>query len=292
MRVALATCAELPHLDGDDAPLVAALAARGVETSHPVWDAGDGPFLAADLTVIRSTWDYTKHAEAFVAWAERIDAGSDGRLCNPASVVRWNSHKGYLLELQATGVPIVPTSLLPAGTRCDVVRLAREAGWRSGVVVKPAVSAGSRDSVMTSGADLARAQGHVARLLPTRDLLVQPFVPGIADGEASLIYLEHAGTLQFAHAVNKVPAAGDFRSQPEFRAEVVLAQPPRGWRDAAERALAAVTERLLYARVDLVAGDGDAPWLMELELIEPSLYLTWAAASAETLADAIVARLR
>ncbi|OGQ23689.1 MAG: hypothetical protein A2138_00955 [Deltaproteobacteria bacterium RBG_16_71_12] len=292
MRVALATCAELPHLDGDDAPLVAALRRRGVEVSHPVWDAGDAPFLAAGLTVIRSTWDYTTNAAAFVAWAGRVDAGSGGRLCNPASVVRWNSHKGYLLELSAKGVPIVPTRLLPAGTSCDLVRLAREEGWHGGVVAKPAVSAGSRDSMMVTPAGLAYTQDYFDRLLPTRDLLVQPFVPGIAEGELSLIYLEHAGALRFAHAVNKVPADGDFRSQPEFRAEVRTATPPRAWRDAAERALSSVTERLLYARVDLVAGDGGAPWLMELELIEPSLYLAWAAPSTETLADAIVERLR
>lgn len=291
MKVALATCAELPHLDDDETPLVRALAARGVEVSHPVWDAGDAPFLEADLTVIRSTWDYTSKVEAFVAWAGRVDASGD-RLCNQASIVRWNSHKGYLLELNAKGVPIVPTRLLPAGTSCDLVRLARDAGWRDGVVAKPAVSAGSRDSIMVTPAGLAQAQGYFDRLLPTRDLLVQPFVPGIAEGELSLIYLEHQGALRFAHAVNKVPARGDFRSQPEFRAEVVAADPPPAWRAAADHALASVHGRLLYARVDLVAGDDGVPWLMELELIEPCLYLGWAPASAQLLADAVVARLR
>ncbi|MBI1945073.1 MAG: hypothetical protein HYS27_05220 [Deltaproteobacteria bacterium] len=292
MKVALATCAELPHLDDDDQPLVAALSARGVEVSHPIWDAGDAPFLDAELTVIRSTWDYTTKALAFVAWAERVERGSQGRLCNPAGVVRWNAHKGYLLELERKGVAIVPTRLLPAGTSCDVARLASDAGWREGIVVKPAVSAGSRDSIVVAADEVARAQHHVDRLLPTRDLLVQPFVPGIAAGELSLIYLEHEGALRFAHAVNKVPAQGEFRSQPEFRARVERVEPLPAWRAAADHILATVHERLLYARVDLVTGHGGAPWLMELELIEPSLYLAWAPESAALLADAVVARLR
>lgn len=290
MKVALATCAELPHLDGDEAPLVAALRARGVDVTHPAWDGGDAPFLEADLTVIRSTWDYTRKAAAFVAWAERIDGGTGGRLCNPARVVRWNSHKRYLLELEDQGVAIVPTRYLAAGSTVHFESLVREAGWRHGAVAKPAVSAGSRDSIMVTDEGVAHAQDYFDRLLPTRDLLVQPFVPGIADGELSLIYLEHEGRLRFAHAVNKVPAHGDFRSQPEFRADVGVAEPAPAWREAADGILALVKEPLLYARVDLVAGDGGAPWLMELELIEPSLYLAWCPRSAEVLADAIVER--
>lgn len=290
MKVALATCAELPHLDGDDHPLVAALAARGVEVCHPVWDAGDAPFLAADLTVIRSTWDYTHKADAFVAWATRIDDATGGRLCNPAEVVRWNTHKRYLLELQAQGVATVPTAMLPAGVATDLGALLATRGWTRGAVVKPAVSAGSRDIERVRGPDVAAAQALVNRLSPTRELLVQPFVAGIALGELSLIYLGDHGRLCFAHAVNKVPATEDFRSQPEFQARVEPVEPPSAWRAAADRALACVRGELLYARVDLVAGDDGAPWLMELELVEPSLYLSWSERSAVLLADAIVAR--
>lgn len=290
MKVALATCAELPHLDADEAPLVAALHARGVVVSHPAWDGGDAPFLDADLTVIRSTWDYTRKAAAFVHWAARIDAGSGGRLCNPARVVQWNHHKRYLLSLAERGADIVPTLYLPAGSRLELERAVKDAGWLDGVVGKPAVSAGSRDSIQVPPTGLAAAQPWFDAMLATRDLLVQPFVPGIAEGELSLIYLEEAGQLRFAHAVNKVPAQGDFRSQPEFRSTVARTDPPPAFRQAADRILALVADPLLYARVDLVAGADGQPWLMELELIEPSLYLSWNPPSAERLADAIVAR--
>lgn len=292
LKVALATCAELPHLDADEAPLVQALQARSVEVSHPAWDAGDAPFLDADLAVIRSTWDYTRKAPAFVQWAQRIDAASGGRLCNPARVVQWNHHKRYLLTLAEQGAPIVPTLYLPAGSRFDLERAVHDAGWLHGVVGKPAVSAGSRDSIQVAAADLEKAAPWFHAMLASRDLLVQPFVPGIAAGELSLIYLEEAGQLRFAHAVNKVPAQGDFRSQPEFSSTVSRVEPAPAFRHAADKILGLVQEPLLYARVDLVAGTDGQPWLMELELIEPSLYLSWNPPSAERLADAIVARAR
>ena len=288
MKIALATCAELPHLDGDDEPLLEALTARGAELCHPVWDAGDAPFVDAELTVIRSTWDYTLKHQAFVAWAERVDDATGGRLANRASVVRWNSHKGYLLELQRAGVAIVPTRLLPAGSAVELERLARELHWQRGLVVKPAVSAGSRDSFRLAPEEIGRAHEQVAALLATRDLLVQPFVPGIASGEMSLMFFLQHGALRFSHAVNKTPATGDFRSQPEFRARIERVDPPEAWREAAAAALLTVQERLLYARVDLVAGDDSAPWLMELELIEPCLYLCWRRESAAMFAEAIL----
>lgn len=291
MKIALATCDTMPHPDSDDPLLVEALGARGVDVVHAAWDAGDQPFLATDLTVVRSTWDYTRKVDAFIAWAERIDAASGGRLCNPAAVMRWNAHKRYLLELQARGVDVVPTELLPAGSTVDLERTLRARGWTNGAVLKPAVSAGSRDTERVHGLDVAAAQVLADRLLPARDLMVQPFVPGIADGELSLIYLEEHGRLAFAHAVNKWPARGEFRSQPEFQSRVARVEPPAAWRAAADRVLTLVEQRLLYARVDLVAGDGGVPWLMELELIEPSLYLTWSPRSAQRLADAIVERL-
>lgn len=292
MKIALATCAELPHLDGDDAPLVAALRARGVDVCHPVWDAGDQPFVDADLTVIRSTWDYTEKSHAFVQWAARIDQRSGGRLRNPARVVEWNHHKHYLLELAERGAAIVPTLYVPAGSTFDLERAVRQAGFRAGVVAKPAVSAGSRNSIQITADGVRTSQGWFDKMLPAHDLLVQPFVPGIARGELSLIYLEHEGALRFAHAVNKVPAPDDFRSQPEFRAAISRVEPPAPFRAAADHVLSLVEGGLLYARVDLVEGENGQPWLMELELIEPCLYLGWHPASALLLADAIVTAAR
>jgi glutathione synthase/RimK-type ligase-like ATP-grasp enzyme len=289
-RVALATCRELPHLDGDEAPLVRALEARHIPFVIAAWDGPDAPFLESALTVIRSTWDYTARVDEFVAWAARIE--EKGRIFNKASVVRWNTHKRYLGLLEREGHAIVPTELVERGTRFDLDAALRARGWTKGCVVKPAVSAGSKDTVRVASLDdeagLAAARALLARHLPARDMMVQPFVPTIADGELSLVYIDGA----LSHAVNKTPRGDDFRSQPEFGSVVEKVEPTAGEREAADDILRTVGGGLLYARVDFVrAPDGKRPWLMELELVEPSLYLSWDDAAAGRLADAIGRRL-
>lgn len=296
-RIALATCRELPHLDGDEGPLLAALEARGIRVLVAPWDGGDEPFLDSALTVIRSTWDYTAHVEAFVAWAARIEAR--GRIANSASVVRWNTHKRYLVDLAAEGIATVPTALLERGRQVELAGLLEARGWTAGCVVKPAVSAGAKDTVRVMPGDEpshAVAQALLDEQLPGRDMLVQPWAEGIDAGELSLIYIDGA----FSHAVNKVPRVGDFRSQPEFGSHVERVEPSALERATADDVLDTVGGKLLYARVDLVRRGPSAgaigstdrrPWLMELELVEPSLYLRWDEAAAGRLADAIARRL-
>ncbi len=285
MRIALATCTELLHLDADEAPLVAALTARGVDVVTPVWNQGDAPFLAADLTVIRNTWDYSMHVDAFVAWARRIEAG--GALHNPASVVQHNTHKRYLLQLHDAGIPVVPTVLTSAGGVLDVEATLRARGWTHGAVVKPAVSAGSKDTVRIHALSCVDAQALVDVLLPTRDMLLQPFVEGIVGGEISVHYIDG----HYSHTVSKVPMAGEFRSQPEFGSHVTAIEPSARMLHVADAALRLMQGNLLYARVDLVAAaHSDGCWLMELELVEPSMYLRWAPHAAVRFADAIIAR--
>jgi hypothetical protein len=300
--VALATCKELPHLDGDEVHLVAALRARGIEPHAIAWDDDDAKFLAHDLVVIRSTWDYTERVDEFVSWAQRIELALKGKgarcsLENGASVVRWNTHKRYLVELEAAGVAIVPTIFVPRATSlADALHGAdRERKWLD-VVVKPAVSAGSRDTYRVDLEELREADGVVRafsidaaqkNFAANRDLLVQRFVDGIGDGEISLIYIDG----EFSHAVNKKPKLADFRSQPEFGSLVAAADATSEQRHAAEHVLRTVGGNLLYARVDFVRGDDGRPWLMELELVEPSLYLAYDDKAAAKLASAIERKL-
>lgn len=274
MKVALATCTELPHLDGDEEHLVHALAAQGIEHVIAPWDGPDAPFVDADIAVIRSTWDYTQRVDAFVAWAQRIELAMKAKgsaLYNPASVVRWNTHKRYLSELAREGVAVVPTVILAKGARADVKKVLVDNGWTHGAVVKPCVSAGSRDTVRIHGVDVDDAQALLERELPARDMMVQPYVKGIAAGEVSLIYIDGALT----HAVNKRPKPDDFRSQPEFGSQVDRVDATPEQQRRADDILRTVGGHLLYGRVDFVTGDDGVPWLMELELVEPSLYLAW-----------------
>lgn len=293
MKVALATCQELPNLDGDELHLLRALEKCGIDYAIAPWDGGDAPFLACDHVVVRSTWDYTQHVDAFVAWAARIELSlkaKGGLLMNPASVIRWNTHKRYLEQVAQEGVAIVPTAMLLQGSQQTLLSVLQERGWSKGAVVKPAVSAGSKDTVRVRGldvaGDVATAQALLDQQLPTRDMMVQPFVEGIADGELSLIYIDGA----LSHAVNKRPRGEDFRSQPEFGSLVERVEPSKAQREAAEDILGVVGGRLLYGRVDLVRGDDGKPWLMELELVEPSLYLAHDDRAAPRLAEAIARR--
>ncbi|GII21707.1 ATP-grasp domain-containing protein [Planosporangium mesophilum] len=290
-RVALVTCAELPDLEPDDRLVIEPLAARGVRAEPVVWDDPAVDWAAYDLVVVRSPWDYVGRREQFVAWAARVP-----RLANPAEVIAWNTEKTYLERLAADGVPVVPTGWVRPG---ETWVPAGDGEY----VVKPAVSAGSRDTGRYDLADPTHrelAAAHVARLQAAGRLtMVQPYLAAVdTDGETGLLFFGGA----FSHAIRKgpmlegpdVPASGD-RPPGLFRPERIEArQPSPAEMEVAEKVLAAIpggAERLLYARVDLIPGPDGSPMLIELELTEPSLFLDRAPGAPERLADAIAQRL-
>ena len=203
-------------------------------------------------------------------------------LWNPPAVLRWNSHKGYLRDLAARGVPVVPTRWLGRGKPVDLATLLEDTGWRD-AVVKPAVSASASGTWRTSTEAAAGDQARLGELLRAGDVMVQPFVSEVRDrGEWSILFLGG----QLSHAVLKRPAEGDYRVQWEFGGSAVtMAPPPRLVADA-EAVMAAVPGDAVYARVDGVERDGRLV-LMELELIEPHLFLGWDAGAATRLAASI-----
>jgi hypothetical protein len=247
-RIAIATCDHFPQGDPESAEL-------GFE-AH-VWDDPTVDWSAFDLVVIRSTWDYTLKVDAFLDWIERVP-----NLRNDADVVRWNHDKQYLRALAAHGVPVVPTRWSPE-------ELPHDGPW----VVKPSISAGARDTI-SGDADAALA--HVTALRRAgRVAMVQPHLRQIDEhGETALIYLggEHS------HAVRKGAVLGRLRrddgsyeaDQLEPRVATVAEL------EVAEEVLDRIPfdrTTLLYARVDLVPDDEGDPVLLELELIEPDLFL-------------------
>jgi len=284
MRIALATCTELPQLDPDDHPFVAALRERKAKVTLPIWDDPQADW-DVDVVVIRSTWDYSERKDDFIAWADRV--GAKTLLLNPAPLVRWNADKQrYLTELAARRVPVVPTAWCERGSSVVLQDIATARGWGD-VVIKPIVGAGSRDTIHVVAAQVASVgQAFIAEQLPRQAMMVQPFLPKIAHGEVSLIFIDGL----YSHAVIKKPRAGDFRSQPEFGSVVERHTPTARERDLAEYVVEQIpgkaSARALYARVDLVTDEGDRPTLIELEVIEPSLYLGFSDVAAESLAEA------
>ena len=261
-EVALVTCADERYQEPEVHVAADALRAAGVSTDVVSWDE-DRDWGAYELVVVRTPWDYFDRVTQFLDWAARVERETS--LVNPADVLRWNSHKGYLAEFTAKSVPTVPTRLVP-GPSTDVADQIREVPWEE-IVVKPAVDGGARHAWrgLRDDPSLSRV---AERLTEHGDVVVQPFVPAIVDGERSLVFLGG----RFSHAVRKVPKAGDYRSQRHLGGREVDHQPDSAELQVALAAMAAAPGRLTYARVDLVEWEG-APVLIELEVIEPDLFL-------------------
>ncbi len=273
--IAFVTCAKNPGGTADDALAATALRKRGHQVDTVLWTDKGVPWDEYQHLALRSTWDYYLRPDEFRAWVR-----ARRKLWNPAKTVLWNLDKRYLLELERRGVPIVPTRLIERGP------LVLE--WPE-AVLKPAISGGAHrtfriGAVALSLAEAGRALGEI---LQGSAAILQPFVPEVArDGEWSLIFFRGV----FSHAVLKRPAANDFRTQEAHGALIERAAPPGPVLAAATFALRAAAQETLYARVDGVWARG-AFLLMELELIEPSLYFLGDAAAADRFAAAIVATL-
>lgn len=282
--VALVSARSARDLDEDMPALERALAARGLTHAVVDWDDPQVDWSAFASAVLRSTWDYSERLDEFLGWVDR--AARQTRLLNPPALLRWNTHKGYLLELAARGVPVVPTRLLHPGQEPPGL----DAGeW----VVKPAVGAGSRGARRFRDAPQA-ARAHARELLDQgRDVLIQPYLRRVDDaGETALI---HFGG-RFSHAIRKGPLlrAGAEATRALFAPEQIRPRDPGADELAlAARVLASLpfAEPPLYARVDLLRLDSGEPVLLELELTEPSLFFDTAPGSAERFVAALAASL-
>jgi glutathione synthase/RimK-type ligase-like ATP-grasp enzyme len=285
LRVALATCAELPEGDPDDAALVAALRAEGFDASWRVWDEPGVDWAAFDAVVVRSTWDYQGRRDEFVGWASRVPS-----LCNPAEIVGWNTDKRYLAELGRSGIPVVETAFVDVGDE------APELPEDGELVVKPSVSAGSRDTARFA---MREPAGRLAALALLRSIhasgrtaMLQPYLPAVdTEGETALVYFDGA----FSHSIRKGPLllAGAGPTEDLFAAETIEPRTPTEAELAlGGRVLAVLETRFgtpLYARVDLAPADG-GPVVLEVELTEPSLFFRHADGAAGRFVAALSRR--
>ncbi len=297
-RVALATCSVLPNLDPDDAPLVGALANRGITAEAKVWDDPEVDWGSYALTVVRSCWDYAPRRDEFVAWTKRVPS-----LANSAQVLEWNTDKGYLRELETAGVPVIPTLWLNPAQHLTGQAIHTRLPAQGDFVIKPVVSAGAKDTGRYQSGE-AHSRGlaitHVKNLLATgRDVMVQPYVRSVdTAGETGLIFING----EFSHSVRKNalltgphrPTRGLYQQE---EMSTFAATPEQT--GVAERALQVTADAvcggdlsaLLYARVDIVGGNDGNPAVIEVELTEPSLFMSLGKGSLDRFADAIAARV-
>lgn len=297
-RIAFATHQASPELTDDDRRAVPALEAVGWAVEPVPWDRDGVAWEAYDAVILRSTWDYHLRAADFLAWTERVRSRRVP-LWNPAGVARWNADKRYLRALEGAGVAVAPTEWLSRGRIREIPDVLGRRGWHE-AVVKPTVSATAHVTHRLLAGERIPRPLHDAPA--GAGWMVQPFLEEVAtEGEWSLVYFAApTGALELSHAVIKRPAPGDFRVQEEHGGRAVGATPPPEVRAQADRAAATAVRLapgpLLYARVDGVLSAGaHAPagtfLTLELELIEPALYLAGDAGAADRFAAALVRRL-
>jgi hypothetical protein len=293
VRVAIATFSAVPKEFTDDLRIVEALTGRGIEASPVAWDDPDAGWSAFDAVVIRSTWDYAQRQQEFLRWCDSVGPA----LHNSAALVRWNSDKRYLGDFAAAGIPVVETDFVAPGE--EIAPLTGE------VVIKPAISAGGRDSGRfgTSAHDLAH--GLIEEIHASgRTAMVQPFHSTVDSvGETAVLCIdgEPAHTLR-KHAVLRPDEVAPVRDDALGAAEVMydpeLVVPGEADEDElalARRVVSEVSRRFdylpLYARVDMIRDPAGEPILLELEAIEPNFYLDQVPGTTERVAEAIVKRL-
>jgi glutathione synthase/RimK-type ligase-like ATP-grasp enzyme len=290
MTIGFVTSSELGSITPDDGLFAAVLTDAGFRVQPIVWD-GDQLPDDIEALVLRSPWNYHINPDAFLAWVDR--AGDRALVCNDPKLVRWNSHKSYLFQLQRAGVPVAETVLCRKHEVSDLRAIMAERSWNQ-VIIKPAISASSfmtgivgfpvhalRHGSDLQGRVLEDGQHLLESILQTRDALVQPFMPEIFErGERCLIFFDG----QFSHAVRKAPftnVGGGGHAVAAEPAEIEIGQ----------RALSVLEETPLYARVDLLRGADGNDRVMELELIDPELYLRFDSHAPDRFASALMRRL-
>jgi glutathione synthase/RimK-type ligase-like ATP-grasp enzyme len=276
MRVALITGAEMAKPDPESHLLIHELGLLGITSELISWRASLDWSLF-DLVIIRTPWDYFLHLEEFLSWVEDVEKVT--RVLNSSRILRWNSHKKYLKELSSFGVPTVPTVWVTKNQQC--ADLIDSIEWPI-VVVKPAVSIGAIGALKGHSQNNLVKQ-HLEEEVKKGDVMIQPFLESVAAfGELSLVYFNGV----YSHSILKKPQQGDYRVQDAYGGTNAVYEPEIEAQKIGDQVLSYLPDFSLYARVDLVKYQNQ--WLlMELEAIEPELFLPIAPHASVLFAKAI-----
>ncbi len=295
-RIALVTAIASAALD-DDMPLLLAACARvGLNAEVRAWDDFTVSWARYDAVVLRSPWDYHTRLSEFLRWCERVDRVT--RLLNPLPTLRWNTDKHYLADLEAAGIPVVPTHFVEPDAEPLPALQAFLADFPDAAeyVVKPTVSAGSNDTQRYRREQEFAAANHIGRLLDAgRSAMLQPYLHAVdTHGETALLYFDG----DFSHALRKAALLRPNEAPTDHtqRADAIaMREPEADELRLAEAVLAAMRTRgdglPLYARIDLIRDAGGQPRLLELELTEPSLFFAYAPGAADRFAAVLALRI-
>jgi len=270
----------------DDEHAIKPLEALGWQVSTLSWRQRSIPWSDFDIAIIRSTWDYWNDVPLFLDTLERIDRAT--RLANRLELVHWNLSKTYMRDLQQQGIGIVPT-LFADSLRTDFLTHYRRELDADEIVVKPVVGANGEDAYRVSAGTAPEELERIVARFRKRDCMIQPFMRNIlTEGEYSLFFFGG----EYSHAILKKPAESEFRSQEEHGAEILSAVPGKRLLERARQAIGTISPAPLYARIDFIRDAGDDFLVMELEMIEPSMYLRMDPQAPVRFAEAIDAWAR
>lgn len=249
------------------------------------WSRPEVDWTKFRCAVFRTIWDYFERAEEFNAWLGRVEEQT--ALCNTPETVRWNMDKHYFADLEAAGVPVVATRYIERGSTSSLGDILEESGWAE-AIVKPCVSGAARHTYRVNRGNARELEAIVRELLVAESLMLQPFIEDVMRvGEDTLMVIDG----RYTHAVRKVPKSGDFRVQEDHGGTVHDYAPTAEQIELAERTMAAWRPRPAYGRVDMVRDNEGRLAVMELEVIEPELWLRHHPPAAEALADALAKAL-
>jgi hypothetical protein len=287
-QTAFVTYQQIPDLTSDDRLCAALLEQSGVSVRPVLWDDQSVRWESFETIVIRSCWDYHTRPAEFYAWLNRLEQIFPWKgVWNPVRVLRWNANKTYLRDLASRSVRIAPTRWLERGSQVDLAAELERQQWKK-AVIKPTIGATAYHTWITSPETATHDQIRLDALLERSGVMLQSYIEEIeTNGEWSLLFFGG----KFSHAVLKRPQEGDFRVQNEYGGYIdTERQPSAALIEQAQRILRMVNSSLLYARVDGVEING---WLtlMELELIEPTLFLGTHPRAAGNFAQAILRTL-
>lgn len=285
-QIAIVTCRSLgdytTNADSEDERLYRFLAEKGHKISFQVWDDEQVDWTAFDALIIKSPWDYFDKINAFYTWLDKLEA-LGCRVLNPVRTLRWNADKQYFKDMQTQGVTIVPTVWLEQGSTFDPDSVFEAIG-REKIIVKPRVSGAAKNTLAISRAEAGDYTARLNDLLQNEPFLAQPFLEEIkTQGEWSFIFFNG----RYSHSVLKKARPGDFRVQHFFGGSVHTPTPPAGMLQTASEIVRKFAQGCLYARVDGVELNGELV-LMELELIEPFLFLSTSEGALERYYQALL----
>ena len=285
-RVAYLTMEDMGDYVTDFGLSFAAMKSLGWEPEAAAW-RGDHDWNRFDAVYICMPWDYPQHAREFLDVLERIDA-SRAVLFNDISIVRWNLDKSYLRDIEARGFGVVPSTWYECFESEGTQRFFTEHRCKR-VVVKPTIGANAKDTFVLNDPVDDETLATLQQVFSQRRFMVQPFIENIqSEGEFSLFFFGGV----YSHAVRKTPMPGDFRVQEEHGAKIEAATPSAALLETAMTVIGTVQPLPVYGRGDWVRGDDGRFLLMELELIEPSLYLRTDSGAAARFARAFDQRFQ